>query len=116
MSKIMLNSPNLLRIHRKRSPLTQADIAYFIGSSDYSNISRYEKGQRSPTIEFLLVYHHLFNTSIEVFFEHHSNTVQSRLLEGINEYISKLIANPAVKNKAKVEFLDQVLKRLATRV
>lgn len=116
MSNIMLQTPNLLRIHRKRSPLTQADIAYFMGTSDYSNISRYEKGQRSPTIEFLLLYHHLFDTSIELFFEQHSSTMQSRLLEGIIEYISKLRSDPVVKNKAKIEFLDQVLKRLATQM
>ena len=105
--------PNFLRLHRKRSPLTQADIAYLIQLSDYSNISRYEKGQRAPNIELLLVYHHLFATSIESFFEPQSEIVQFSLVERIEHLLNDLKKEDNnSKNAPRIRFLEEVFTRL----
>jgi transcriptional regulator with XRE-family HTH domain len=103
---------NFLRIYRKRSPLTQADIAFLMKLSDYSNISRYEKGQRSPSMEFLLVYHILFATSIESFFEPQSEIIRSGLLERIEALIIDLKNQSDPNNETRIEFLEKVLIRL----
>ena len=106
---------NFLRLYRKRSPLTQSDIAYLLGLPDDSNISRYEKGQREPGIEFLLVYHLLFNATIESFFEYQSAEVRANLLqriEALNIGLRKDGNN--AKHLSKIKFLEQVISRLTT--
>lgn len=110
----MSNAPNYLKIYRKRSTLTQEDIAFLMRIPDYSNISRYEKGQRTPTMELLLVYHHLFETSIESFFEPESKIILAGLLERITELINELKreGNNTGKNTPKINFLEQTFKRL----
>lgn len=111
----MSNAPNYLRVYRKRSPLTQGDIAYLMNLTDYSNISRYEKGQRTPSIEMLLVYHLLFNTSIELFFEPKHEIILSSLLDRVEKLISDLRKEDKdISNSSRVKFLEQVINRLTT--
>jgi transcriptional regulator with XRE-family HTH domain len=111
---IFMSPPiNFLRIYRKRSPLTQSDIAYLLELPDYSSISRYEKSQRTPSIELLLVYHHLFNTSIEIFFEPQSYETLPVLVERIEHLISDLKKQDDVQNHtSRIKFLEEVLIRL----
>lgn len=109
----MSSSLNFLRIYRKHSPLTQADIAFLLGWPDYSNVSRCEKGLRVPSIDFLLVYHHLFNSSIELFFEHQSQQILSNLIERIEQLIEDIKKKDNVpKNSYRVKFLEEVITRL----
>lgn len=77
---------------------------------DYSNISRYEKGQREPSVEFLLVYHHLFNTPVESFFEPESRII----LFGLREQIEILINNlkSEKSNDPRIKFLEDVIIRI----
>ena len=111
----MSNHPNFLRLFRKRSPLSQEDVAFLMGFPDISNVSRYEKSQRAPSIEFLLVYHHLFNTPIESFFEHHSEGVILELSSKIDDLIFELNKeNDSVKNGPRINFLEEALNRLTT--
>lgn len=102
--------PNYLRVYRKRSSLTQADIAFLMKLPDYSNISRYEKGQREPSIEFLLVYHLLFSTTVESFFEPQSGS----LLPGLQKQIKQLLGNLRSANATdpRIKFLEEVLIRI----
>jgi transcriptional regulator with XRE-family HTH domain len=45
--------PNYLRTHRKRSGLTQDEVAYLLGVRSGSKVSRYERLTRKPTLENL---------------------------------------------------------------
>lgn len=111
----MSNAPNYLRVYRKRSPLTQGDIGFLMSFPDYSNISRYEKGQRTPSIEILLVYHLLFNTSIEQFFEPNLEIVHSNLLERMENLIVDLKNESSIQNNSsRIKFLELVINRLTT--
>ena len=111
-----MSPPNFLRIYRKRSPLTQADIAFLLKLPDYSNISRWEKGQRAPGIEMMLVYHYLFDTSIESFFEPQSKTILTELLEGIGQLISEIKKEEATpKNTYRIKFLEEIIIRLSKK-
>lgn len=102
--------PNYLRVYRKRSSLTQADIAFLMKLPDYSNISRYEKGQREPSIEFLLVYHLLFNASVESFFVPQSGMI----LSDLQHQIELLLSNHRSANATdpRIKFLEEVLIRI----
>jgi len=109
----MTTSQNFLRLYRKRSSLSQKDIAFLMRLSDYSKISRYEKGQRTPSIELLLVYHHLFDTSIKSFFESYSESIELSLAEQIKYLIGDLKKKDNIpKNISRIRFLEQVLRRL----
>lgn len=100
-------------MHRKRSPLTQGDIAFLMKLPDESNISRCEKGQRSPSVEMLLVYHHLFDTSIETFFEPQSRMVLLSLLEEVERLIHDIQKEENIpKNSLRIKFLEEVIIRL----
>jgi len=103
---------NFLRIYRKRSPLTQADVAFLRNLPDYSNISRYEKGQRAASIEFLLTYHYLFETSIELFFGPQAEIIRSELIERIRLLINNLKNENDPNNDTRIKFLEEVLIRL----
>ncbi|KAA3625762.1 MAG: XRE family transcriptional regulator [Bacteroidetes bacterium] len=103
---------NYLRLHRKRSPLSQSDIAYLAGNH-LSNISRWEKGQREPRIEFLLIYHLLFDTSIEIFFEPRLEAIKPRLTNQIRQLITEIKKKENIpRNGPVISFLDQTLIRL----
>jgi transcriptional regulator with XRE-family HTH domain len=100
-------------MYRKRSPLTQSDIAYLLRLPDVSNISRYEKGQRTPSIKLLLVYYLLFDVSVEKFFEHQSDEIKVDLEKQIEGLINDLTKGPDPGgNSARIEFLRQVIIRI----
>ena len=80
---------------------------------DYSNISRYEKGQRTPTIELLLIYHHLFDVPIESFFEQESEIIKLRLIQRIIQLVPELKKEQiTLKSTLRIRFLEETIKRL----
>ncbi len=110
----MYTIPNYLRVFRKRSPLLQEDMQAISGMQDVSSISRYEKGQREPTKEILLMYHHIFDTHIELFFELESKAMLPGLVERMKERIRELEKEDQItlKNTSKIKFLEQAIIRL----
>lgn len=112
----MYTIPNYLRVYRKRTPLMQEDMQSISGLQDVSSISRYEKGQREPTKEILLTYHHVFDTSIESFYEMESKIMLPGLIERMKERIRALEKEDQItlKNTSKIKFLEQVIIRLTT--
>ena len=109
----MSPSSNYLRMYRKKSPLTQSDMGFLVGIKDISNISRYEKGQRQPTIEFLLNYNHIFELSIESFYKPQSELIKGHLTERIQMLIFEIKkSNNTLKNTPRIKFLEQIIIRL----
>jgi transcriptional regulator with XRE-family HTH domain len=110
----MSNIPNYLKVFRKRSPLMQEDMLSISGLLDVSSISRYEKGQRDPTKEILLIYHHVFDAHIELFFEPESKSMLPGLIQRMKERIMELEKEDQItlKNTSKIKFLEQAIIRL----
>ena len=109
----MSHAPNYLRVYRKRSPLTQSDIAYLLQMADVSNVSRYEKNQRSPNIKMLLTYHLLFNVAIEDFFEQDAALVHMNLLARTEQLLKTLKNVSKDQNQiSRIDYLEQVINRL----
>jgi len=59
---------NYLRMYRKRSGLTQKELAVLLGCSDGSKVSRYERGVRLPSLDTLIAYSIIFTVSPEDLF------------------------------------------------
>jgi transcriptional regulator with XRE-family HTH domain len=53
-----------LRSHRKRSGLTQEDVAVLIGAQSPSQVSRQENGEREPDLRAALAYRIIFDAPI----------------------------------------------------
>jgi transcriptional regulator with XRE-family HTH domain len=60
MSKL----PHYLKAERKRSSLTQTDVAALFGIESASKISRYERGTRLPTLKTALAYEVIFGRPV----------------------------------------------------
>jgi transcriptional regulator with XRE-family HTH domain len=103
---------NLLRQHRKRSPLTQNDIA-FMQLSDYANVCRWEKGLRQPSIEAIIIYHLLFGFPIETLFQEQKHELGKNTAERIKSLIAELkLEKSTPKVNGRITFLESALKRL----
>src|SRR6266566_9083033 len=63
--------PNYIRRHRKRSCLTQEDVAFLLGSKSSASVSRHERFKQTPDLQTLLAYEILFRTPVRNLF---SNT------------------------------------------
>ena len=109
----MLIQQNFLRLVRKRTQLTQVDIAAILRISDYANVSRWEQGQKTPNVEVLLVYHLLFNVPVESLFERQKEQLKPIILPRIRERISELRALPPdPKVEGRIRYLESVLGRI----
>ena len=109
----MLIQQNFLRIVRKRSQLTQIDIASILKISDWSNVSRWEQGQRTPNVEVLLLYHLLFDIPIESLFDRQKLQLKNIIIPRIKERIDHLMAQEIdAKMQSRINYLNVVLTRL----
>lgn len=109
----MKNTVNYLRTYRKQTQITQSDIAFLLNKEDNSNLSRCEKGKRSPSLEMIMVYHLLFNTPVISFFTNQRDTVKQNLIRRITERIEELQREEPTENiQSRIEYLQQALKRL----
>lgn len=109
----MLIQQNLLRLFRKRSDLTQADIASILRISDFSNVSRWEQGIRLPNVEVLMTYHLLFDIPIETLFERHKAELRQIIGPRIQERIDYLLTlGEDPKVICRVNFFSKALARI----
>ncbi len=103
---------NFLKMYRKQSCLEQKDVAHLL-NLDTGNLSRYEKGHRSPTIEIILTYHILFGASIRELFHHQYRDVKESLLTRSKELIDQIILEQSPKSKLKLSFLNNFVNTLS---
>jgi transcriptional regulator with XRE-family HTH domain len=110
----MLIQQNFLRIVRKRTQLTQVDIASILKISDFANVSRWEQGLKTPGVEILLAYHLLFDIPIESLFDRQKHDLKEAIVPRIQErvaYLKGLESDP--KTRSRIDHLGSILNRLA---
>lgn len=71
---------NYLKMFRKRSGLSQQELALLLGCSSGSKVSRHEFGGREPSFETVLLYKIVFHVALDQLFteEHQRLTAQVR--------------------------------------
>jgi len=104
-----------LRVYRKKSSLTQNDLAYILDLGDYATVSRWEHGQRQPNIETLLTYRLLFGLPIELLFERQKRELMDRIVSRVRLLQEEIRKEPQ-ENKAvqRIAFLTDAISRLNT--
>ena len=106
---------NHLRMYRKRSQLNLDDIAFLMKLPDKSSVSRWEQGQRTPSLDLLIVYHLLFDIPMETLLESHKRETATKLVQQIGLLLEELRKlPPSQKVIGRLSFLESVLTRLTT--
>jgi DNA-binding XRE family transcriptional regulator len=104
---------NHLNITRKRSGLTQSDVATLMGFQEHTHVCRHEKGKRIPPIEMILSYHIIFDKSVEDLFYGYRkeliHNIQQRVPHLIQE-LKKLRPSPRLTERIKC--LSNIYHRL----
>ena len=105
---------NSLRLVRKRTKLTQIDMASILKTPDFANISRWEQGLKTPSLDILIGYHLLFDIPIESLFERQKNDLRKILIPRIEERIKYLkTLEHDFKIQGRIDCLVSILNRLA---
>ena len=71
--------PNYLRTFRKRSGLSQDEVAFLLGGENGGMVSRYEQFNRVPSLETACAYEALFGVPTSQLFAGVSKKVSNRL-------------------------------------
>ncbi len=82
--------PNYLRTHRKRAGFSQDEVAFLLGSTSGSKVSRYEKRVRRPTLVTALAYGALFRVPVQELFAGMYNQVEQRLARRASQLADQL--------------------------
>ncbi|MGH9891472.1 MAG: helix-turn-helix transcriptional regulator [bacterium] len=85
--------PNYLRTYRKITGFSQDEVAFLMGSESGTQVSRYERGARKPSIETAFAYELIFGA------------LARDLLAGVFEKVEEKIARraPALTRKLSTE-------------
>jgi len=81
---------NYLRSYRRRSGLSQSEVAFLLGSHNGAQVSRYEKDHRLPPLRTALVYATIFGVSLGELFSGIRLGVEKEVLRRIKELRAKL--------------------------
>jgi DNA-binding XRE family transcriptional regulator len=104
-----------LRAQRRRWGLTQREVAYLLGYRYPSAIWRIEREGREPTLSIAFACHILFDTPITDLFPGLAAEIEDAILRRAYKLYDRLQGNPSRTTKAKLDLLEQMLKRAAAR-
>ncbi len=101
---------NYLRTHRKRSRLSQAEIAYLLGCRDGAKVSRYERKVREPGLRTILALELVFGIPARELFAGIYDEVKETAVRRAKILLKQLeISGPGCLREVKKE---EVLKRI----
>ena len=100
---------NYLRTYRKRSGLSQDEVAFLLGCQSGTKVSRYEHSQRKPTLETLFAYEMVFGVPARELFAGVYQKVEKRILNRTHLLTRKLSrATPTPMAARKLQILKAI--------
>jgi transcriptional regulator with XRE-family HTH domain len=106
------NHRSYLRMCRRRSGLTQDELAFLLSGRDASAVSRYERGRRRPGISIAFGYEAIFGISARNLLEGLFAEVEQNVLEQASRLIRRVESEPdGARKRRKLAFLAQLLGR-----
>jgi DNA-binding XRE family transcriptional regulator len=85
-------------MYRKRTQLTQREVAFLMGAKSSAGICRHENFRQQPTLENMLAYEMLFSTPVRNLF----SDVHHNLRAELKERIRALMLRVGKKKQSKV--------------
>ena len=106
-----LRLQNYLRSHRRKSGLTQQEVAFLLGCRTGDPISRYEKRRRLPPLETALACEAIFGVPVSELFagvhEARVKEIRRRMAELRSSLLTKSVkGSEALLNAHKLKWLD----------
>ena len=96
---------NYLRTYRKRSGLSQNEVAYLLGCRNGTKVSRYERYTRKPSLETLFAYEVMFGAPARELFagvyQKVERTTQKRA-QLLARKVSRATPNPMATRKLQI--------------
>lgn len=115
MRRRRTNAP-YLRALRRRLTLNQSDVAFLLGTSDGTRVSRHETGQCVPPLEVVLAYAVMFDVVAEEIYHHESAQVAEALCERARLLYARLAHSPrALWRDARLAALSEIITRCIDR-
>jgi DNA-binding XRE family transcriptional regulator len=103
---------NHIRAHRKRSWLSQSEVAMLVGSQTGASVSRHECFRRLPTLPTGLAYEIIFGIPMRELFPGLFEDAQKATLARASTLAEKLRASPTVNHAVhKLRLLQEILAR-----
>jgi transcriptional regulator with XRE-family HTH domain len=100
---------NYLRTHRKRTGLSQDEVAFLLGCRHGTKVSRYERNNRQPGLETALAYEVLLGTPVRELFVGIFEKVEAITLRRARVLARKLsAATRTPRNTRKLELLRTI--------
>jgi len=104
--------PNYLRAHRKRSGLSQDDIAYLLGHRTAAHLSRFERFRRSPGFRLALALWVIFQLPPHELFRGEYHKVERVIRQRAKRLATRLAAKSQdERTLRKVAFLNKIGSR-----
>jgi transcriptional regulator with XRE-family HTH domain len=109
--------PNYIRMHRKRSGLTQMEIAFVLGQESSTEVSRYERRSRKPKLPEAFALALLFGTTVEELFAGLYEDAKNRTIARLRLLQDEIKLSGCGKRGrgAKEEAVQIALQRLSGR-
>ena len=111
----MENTPltNYIRTYRRRSGLSQGEVALLLGLKNDTTVSRYEAGEFLPSLEGALTLSLLFDVLLSDLFGGEVKEAGKALRERMGDLIASM-PDPEVSpaSRRKIAFLAEVMERL----
>jgi transcriptional regulator with XRE-family HTH domain len=99
---------NYLRTFRKRSGLSQDDVAFLLGVQSGAEVSRHETFKRIPTLKTALSYEAIFGVPVRELFAGEFQKVEAEIKARAEE-LARRILEPGLKGKSKRGILARIL-------
>lgn len=108
--------PQYLRTYRRRSGLGQQDLAILLGCEHRAKVSRYERGQREPTLATLLAYEVIFRVPLRVLFagSYHRTQQQVKLRARRLDRLVRGRPRRTEADERKLDLLSRIINDLPT--
>jgi transcriptional regulator with XRE-family HTH domain len=101
---------NYLRMYRKRAGLTQAELAFLLGCTHRSKVSRYERGVRMPALQTLIGFEVLFRAPVAKLFAGTYAKLREETQNRARRLSKQLDAKPSTRAiSEKLDALDDII-------
>ena len=102
--------PAYLKTLRRHHGLTQKELAFLCGMDGGTQLSRYERCVRDPSLSALLALVIVFDTTPAELFPGLHSEIHRMVVERAEELYAQLQGDPKVVTSIKLDFLERLIK------
>lgn len=106
---------NYLRSYRRRSGLSQGELAHLLGWKRAEVVSRIEQKRRPPTLKLVIACFILFGAPAAELFPDISASIEIDVMARVWEMYDNVQGHPSAKNKKKIELFEAAIARAEQR-